>query len=165
MRVVYRIPIAQGVEIGALPRMHLSRKRQSVEYPAQIVDLMCKCGACEFGVQEGDVERGIVDDEFRVADELDELRMYLRECRLFCQSRAREAVDLLRALIDVALRIQVLVIRSAGKAAIQDLHGADFDPAVLMFDFQSRGFRLEYDLAHLIIYRAANRRSMATLAS
>jgi hypothetical protein len=35
---------------------------------------------------------------------------------------------------------------------------------MLVFDFQSRGFRIENDLAHLI-YRAANRRSMAMLAS
>ena len=74
-------------------------------------------------------------------------------------------MDLLRALVDIALRIEVLVVGSPREPAIDEFNAADFNDPVLQFDFEPGGFRIENDLAHLKVYRAASRRSMATLAS
>ena len=57
------------------------------------------------------------------------------------------------------------MVGSPGEPAVENLHAADFDDAVLLFDFQAGGFRIKNDLAHLKGYRAASRRSIATLAS
>ena len=50
-----------------------------------------------------------MDDQFRVADELQELGMNLQKRRLPRQALLSEAVHLERALVDVALRIQIAV--------------------------------------------------------
>ena len=63
-----------------------------------------RAGAREFGVQEGDIEGGVVNDQFRLADELEELRMNVAKRRLLREPFARQAVHLLRALVDIALR-------------------------------------------------------------
>ncbi len=73
---------------------------------------------------------------------------HLREGRLLCQALARQTVHLQRAFFDIALGIQVLVEASAGQAPIEQLHATDFDDAVLLFDFKTRGFRIENDLTH-----------------
>ncbi len=70
-----------------------------------------------------------------------------------------------RTLIDVALRIQKSVEGSARQPPVEDLHAADFDDAVRLLDLEARGFRIQYDLAHLKIYRTANMRSIASFAS
>jgi hypothetical protein len=57
-------------------------------------------------------------------------------------------MHLLRALIDVSLGIEVLVIGSAGESSIEELHAAYLDDSVLLFDFEPRGFRIQHDLAH-----------------
>ena len=55
---------------------------------------------------------------------------------------------------------------AAGEPAVDQLHAADLNDAVLLLDFQSRGFSIENDLTHLSdLAAAASRRSMATLAS
>jgi hypothetical protein len=41
------------------------------------------------------------------------------------------------------------VIGSAGEPPIDELHAADFNDPVLLFDFEPGGFRIEDDLAHL----------------
>jgi hypothetical protein len=128
--------------------MHLPRERQGVEHPAGVADLLLKLDAREFGIQEGDIERGVVDDELRVADELQELGMHLAEPRLLRQGLARQTVHLLGALVDVALRIQVLMIGAAGEPPIDELHAADLDDPVLLLDLEAGGLGVEDDLAH-----------------
>src|SRR6202790_656742 len=75
MRVVDRVALAQGVETVALAGMHLPRERQSVEHAAQVSYLERKLDAREFGIQEGDVEGSVVNDDLRLADELKKLRL------------------------------------------------------------------------------------------
>ncbi len=67
------------------------------------------------------------------------------------------------ALVDVALRIQVAVKGAAGQPPIEELHAADFDDAMLLFDFEARGLGIENDLPHQSLTLPANRRSMATI--
>jgi hypothetical protein len=57
-------------------------------------------------------------------------------------------VNLLRALVDVALGIEVTVERTSRQPAIHEFDAADLDDAMLLLDFQAGGFRIEDDLAH-----------------
>src|ERR1700719_2401833 len=165
MRVVDRVPLAECIQAVALSGMHLTRQRQGVEYPAQVRDTVRGFDAREFRVQEGDIEGRVVDDQFRIANEFQKLGVNVRKGRLLGQPLARQTVHLNRPFIDVALGIQVLVEASAGQTPIEQLHAAYFDDAVLLFDFETRGFSIENDLAHSEYYRTANMRSMASLAS
>jgi len=81
-------------------------------------------------------------------DELQELAGHVFEQRLVGQPLACEAMHGLRALVDVALRIQVAVEHAAGQPAVEQLHAADLDDAVIMLDFEAGGFRVEDDLTH-----------------
>ena len=74
--------------------------------------------ARKLGVQKGDVEWRVVDDEFGIADEIQELGMNLRERRFLGELFARQPVHLQGALVDVAIRIQVAVKGTPGQAAI-----------------------------------------------
>jgi len=89
-----------------------------------------------------------VNDEFSVAHEIQELDVDLLESRLLRELLAREAVHLDRTLVDVPVRIQIAVERTAGQPAIDHLDAADLDDAMLLLDLEAGGLRIEYDLAH-----------------
>ena len=74
-------------------------------------------GPRELGVQESHVEGGVVNDELRIAHEIQELRADLREPGFLRELLAAQAVHLERALVDVALRIQVAMETSGRSAA------------------------------------------------
>ena len=145
--------------------MHLPCERQGVQNSAQVGYAPLEGDACQLRVQESHIERRIVDDEFGVADELQELPMHMRESRFFGQTLPRQPMHLNRAFIDLALRVQVLMEGPARQAAVEQLHATDFDDAVLLLNFEPRGFCIENDLPHSKIYRTANMRSIASLAS
>ena len=148
MRVVDRVALAQGVQAVALAGMHLPRQRQGIEDSAEIGDFSYSVEPPELGIQEGDVERRIVNNEFRIAHELEKLRLDLRERRLIRQPVARQTVHLLRAFVDVALRIQIAMKGAPREPAIEEFDAADFDDAMLLLDFEAGGFRVENDLPH-----------------
>ena len=102
----------------------------------------------EFGIEEADVEGGVVDHELGAGDELDQLRGDLAELRLVLELRARDAVHGLRALVDVPLGIQIAMEAAAGGAPIDDLEAADLDDAMAALGFEAGGFGVENDLAH-----------------
>ena len=89
-----------------------------------------------------------MDDEFGVADEIQELGMNLRERRFLGELFARQPVHLQGALVDVAIRIQVAVKGTPGQAAIVELDAADLDDAMVLFDFEAGGLGVENDLSH-----------------
>jgi hypothetical protein len=74
--------------------------------------------------------------------------MHLQKRRCTRQFLARQTMHLLRTQIDVSLRIEVPVKVSAGEPPIEQFHAADFNDPVLLFDFQTRGLRIEHDLTH-----------------
>ena len=77
--------------------------------------------------------------------------MHLQKRRLLRQLLLAEPMDLLCAPVDLAFRIQVAMEGSAGEPPIEKLHTADFNDAVLLFDFEAGGFRIENDLAHFYL--------------
>ena len=99
-------------------------------------------------VQERDVERRVVNDQLRAADELDQLVDDVGEARLLREEFVGDAVHLLRAAVDFAVGPQVTMERAAGLAPIDQLDAADFDDAMALLRLEARGFGVEDDLAH-----------------
>ncbi len=72
-----------------------------------------------------------------------------REERLARQKGARQAVHGERLLRHVALRIEIMVQRLAGRNAVQQFDAADLDHAVAGTRIEARRFRIEDDLTHV----------------
>ena len=57
-------------------------------------------------------------------------------------------MNLLRALVDVTLGVQITMKRASGEPPVEHLDAADFDDSMQLFDFKARGFGIENDLPH-----------------
>ena len=104
--------------------------------------------AVEFGIDEADVERGVVDHERRVADEFQELLDHFREQRLAGKELAGQAVHGKRFRRHVALGIDVAVKRLPRRHAVVDFDAADLDQPVAAQRIEAGGFGIENDFAH-----------------
>ena len=105
--------------------------------------------ATEFRVEELDVERGVVDDHLGILHERQQVVDDLGELRLVLKEVAREAVHGERALVAVALGIDVLVKAVFRDAAADDLDAADLDDAVAFLGLETRGLGVQHDLSHV----------------
>ena len=81
--IVDRIARAEIVQPVRHARMLAARQQQRVDQPLARDRL--PLDTVELGIDEADVERGVVDDERRVADELQELLDHFRKQRLVRQ--------------------------------------------------------------------------------
>ena len=114
------------------------------EHGIDIVD----ASAREFRIEEADVEAGVVRDDLRAVDEFEELRRDLGEARLVEQELVGDAGDRARALVDLAIGVQVGMEFAPGAPALHQLDATDLDHAVAALDFEAGGFGVEDDLAH-----------------
>src|SRR5256886_8689046 len=103
-------------------------------------------GAPELQVEELDVEVGVVDDQLGALNEVQEGAGDVGKARLVGEKLARQPVHLERALLDLALRVQVHVEMPRADAAAEDLHAAELDQPVAEPGVQPGGFRVEHDL-------------------
>ncbi len=71
----------------------------------------------------------------------------LGEARLAAQLLERDAVNFVRALVDVAIGIEVVMERAAGRPAVHHFDAADFDDPVTQLGLEAGGFGVEDDLA------------------
>jgi hypothetical protein len=99
-------------------------------------------------IEEGDVECRVMDHQLRAGDEFEQLLGDLREAWLVQQLLTRDAVHFERALVDVALGIEIAVEGPARRPPVHELDAADFDDAVSLFGLEAGGFGVEDDLAH-----------------
>ncbi len=104
----------------------------------------------EFGIDERDVEAGVVGDQLGAVDEGEKLVGNRVEGRLAGEVGHADAVDGLRLGVDhAALRVDVVVEDPAGRKALEKLDAADLDDTVLA-GIESGGFGIKDDLAHRI---------------
>jgi hypothetical protein len=149
MRVVDVVALAECVEAVALARMHLTRQWQGVDDAAEVSHAARRPRQTpQLVVEEGDVERGVVDHQLRAADELEQLVDDLGEPRLLRQEFVGDAVYVLRGAIDRPVGAQIAMKAAAGAAAIDQLDAADLDDAMPLLRLQPRGFGVEDDLPH-----------------
>ena len=102
----------------------------------------------ELRVQECHVERGIVDDQFRPADELEKFLGNLAELRLSLQELGGQAVHLQRARVDLAIGAQVAMKEPPGTPPVDQFDAADLDDPMTQFGLEAGGLGIEDDLAH-----------------
>ena len=84
----------------------------------------------ELRVEEGDVERGVVNDQLGTADEVEQFGGDLPELRLVLQELGSQAMHLERARVALPLGIEVVVEVAICQPAVDELHGADLDDPV-----------------------------------
>ena len=86
--------------------------------------------AGKLGIDEFDVEAGIVDHQRRVAQKFQEFLRHMGEQRLVGQKFRRQAVHPLGLDGDVALGVQIELQGAAGGEMIHQLDAADLDDAM-----------------------------------
>ena len=101
----------------------------------------------KFCIEEGHVEARIVDDERRIADEIEKVLRDRCEDRFVPQKCSRKPVYGLGLLRHVALRVDVDMECAAGRQVIEKFERADFNDAVAVCRVKPGGFSIEYDFA------------------
>src|SRR5690606_21242539 len=124
------------------------RELERIQHCGAVGDPAAAVEQGQLVVQEPDVEGGVVDHQLGAVDELEEFIGDGRELRLVGEEVQGQPGDLLRALLELALRVDVLVVRAPGGPALHQLHAADLDHAVALAPVQAGGFSVEDDLAH-----------------
>ena len=109
-----------------------------------------------------------MDDELGAAEEGEQLLGDLREARLPVEVAAGDAVHGERAVVDVALGIQVAMKGAPARAAVDELDAADLDDTMIELGLEAGGLGVKDDLSHgPRVYRNAccDNVSIAALAS
>ncbi|CDH45148.1 hypothetical protein BN874_210028 [Candidatus Contendobacter odensis Run_B_J11] len=98
-------------------------------------------------VEEVQVECCIVDNQFGIADEVEELIRDVGKARLMGEKFAGNAVNPLRLFVNSAIRLQVDMEVLAGQPPVYQFDAADFDDPVPLGGIKAGGFGVEDDLA------------------
>ena len=147
--VVDAVTLAERIEIISLARMQLARKREGIEHPTRAVDGGLRPGQSrELGVQKTDVESRVMNDQLSPIDERQKLGGDRRKDGLASQLLERHAVYRGRALVDLALGIEVAMKVTPCRSSRHELDAADFDDAMAVRDLEAGGFSVEDDLSH-----------------
>src|SRR6185312_8194409 len=147
-RIVDAVMFAQGVEVVWSRRELAARQHQRIDQT--IARDQSALDALELGTQKAVVESSIVDHQRRIADESEEFVRDLHEAWLVTQEFDRQPVDGEGFPRHVALRVDVIVERRAGRNPIEQLDTADLDQAMALRRIEAGGFGVENDFAHLI---------------
>lgn len=107
-------------------------------------------GTLQFGIDEGNVERGVVDDEGQITDEAQKVIGNIGKERLVGEKLRREAMHGKRLLRHIALRIDVAMKRLAGGNAVEQLNATDFNEAIPAIGIKARRLGIENDFRALI---------------
>ena len=106
--------------------------------------------ALQLHVEEADIEGGVVDDEPRIGDEVDEVLGDGGEDRLVREEGVGQAVDPEGPFRHRPLGIDVDVEAAAARAVIDQLDAADLDDAVAGMGFDAGGLGIEDDFSQCL---------------
>ncbi len=109
----------------------------------------------QFGIDEADVEGGVVDHQRILADEGEELVDHRGEERLVGEELGGQAVDVERLDRHVAFGIEIDVEGLPGRDAVEYLDAADLHQPVAGERVEARGLGVEHDLTHRDVPSAA----------
>lgn len=137
---------AEGVEAVLRSWMLRTRKREGVDHAAHAH--RGTTAAFELDIQEAEIECGIVCDQRRIFDEVEELLDFLEEARLVRKEDRRKTVDCLRIARHLPFGIEISVEMPASFDAVVNLYAADLDHAVTTGGAQASSLSVENDLPH-----------------
>ncbi len=157
-----QLAVEQGAVLGARREIDGEAPAQRVEAglgageaPAgegeRILDIAAQrrlAETAQFGIDEFEIELGVVDDQPAVADELEERLGMLGEGRKFRQELGREPMHRIGLFRHGALGIDMAVEDAAGRHVIDQLDAAELDDAVPVAGIETRRLSIEHDLAH-----------------
>ena len=102
----------------------------------------------QLGIDELHVETGVMDHQFGVADEGDEIVSDGGEDRLFRKSLGGKAMNLERLGRHVAFGVDILMIDPARRHVVHQLDAADFHDPVAVMRVETGRLRVHHDLTH-----------------
>ena len=105
-------------------------------------------GTIELGIEEGDVEAGIVDDQRSAFDEGQKLVGDFRKARLGAQELGADAVDLIGLCRHVPIGIEIPAPGEACRQVVVQLDAGDLHDAVPELGLEARRLGVEHDLPH-----------------
>ena len=104
--------------------------------------------APEFRIQKRQVERCVMDDDFRITHVVKQFCGNRRKSWLVAQKLARQAVDFKRRVVTVSIGIEVTMKIPVGGPAVEKFDAADFDDPMASRRFQPGRLGIEDDLSH-----------------
>ena len=137
---------AQRIEGSGTARVTTAGQRQGIDDPG--VRYRRATCASQFSVKEVHVETGVVGDQNRVAEELQERTADLGEAWLVREKRPLEPVHEHRIGRHVAFRIHVTVELFTRGYVVDQFDTTDFDNPVAGLRIKTRGLGIEDDLTH-----------------
>src|SRR5258708_7122990 len=136
---------AQRIEARLRAGIAAFRQQQGI---LDIADQRGAVQALELGVEEFQVELGIVDDQSIAADEGEQLVGDSGEGRMRGEELGGEAMHLFRLRRYVALRIDIAMEDAPGRQVVEELDAGQLDDAVPLRRLQPSGFRIQDALPH-----------------
>ncbi len=145
LRQIDAVALAQCIESVWAGGMAPSRQRQRVDDAVEREQGPRK--ATKLGVEEAQVEGGVVRHQRRIADESQELVGHILEERLALQEIRGEAVDGDGIGMDIALGVEIAVELAACWNAVDDLDATKLDQAIAARGIETRRLGIQHDLA------------------
>src|SRR5690606_27774938 len=108
----------------------------------------------EFVVEEAKVELGVVSDQRRVLEEIEQLKRVLVEAKLVGEEGVGQAVDLLGRRGHRTVGVEVAMISAPAGGAVDQLDAADLYDPVAAQRIEPGGLGVEHDFAHVWDYQA-----------
>ncbi len=155
--IVHAELLAQRIQAVLASGPQFPRHAQGVDDAGtELVDGI-HLGQPQFEIEEADVERGVVDHQFGIADEIRELAGDRRKPWFVGEKVVGEAMDRDRPGVDRAFRIEIDMEAAAGRLAPDQFDATDLDHAVPGPMIEARGLGIQHDLLHLTRSRASVR--------
>ncbi len=104
--------------------------------------------ALQLGIEKAEIERGVVHDERRVADEAKELLDQFGKARLVLEERERKPMDRKRLGGHVALGVEVAVECLSGRDAVEQFDAADLDQSMPLIGIEPGRLGVEHNFPH-----------------
>lgn len=139
---------AQGVEAMLCARVLRPREHKRIDHSAHAHRSFP--APLEFEIEEAEIERGVVSDEGRILDELEQLFRFVGKTRLVGKEVGTETVNGLGFGRHVAFRIEIGVKVPPRLDPVVDLNASDFDHSVAAGGVEARGFRIKHDFPHAL---------------
>ena len=149
LAAVYVEAATQGIQAGFLSGKFFPRHGQGVGYFAIEFFDARQPHAGKFHIEEADVEAGVVDNQFRPAQEVGDLPADLLEFRrvAFLKLFERDAVHRRRFFGDVAVGMDVEVQVVHGQLAFFHFDAGKFQHSVAAVGIKARGLRIQNNLS------------------
>src|SRR5450830_571632 len=152
------VAVAQGVERVALAGVHFFRLHQGIDHAVHLLVDRWQVQALQFGVEEADIKRCVVDDQFGVGNIGAEFFDDFCKFGFVAEEFGGQSVDGQSALFRIALGIDVVMEVVPGQHAVVQLDRADLQDAVARAWVQAGGFSIENNLTHGRLIRKSKKR-------